>query len=446
MNQDLYLHGLIGGTSAAEPTWTRPTDWIAVPDLLPEDDKIYLLNHIKPNTTTNYIAFICTGNYTVDWGDGNTENVASGVKAQHQYDFDTITSDLTLDGFKQVITTITPNGGSLLTVSFDCKHNEIVVPYLSANNPIELKINCPSMTDLAINGYWYSIGYLTFLTRLVIGEHNLNNTTGILNGNSPGTLDGYFAYLPNLKEVVLGGSYNLITSVNSMFQACRVLTNFIVPDTSLDWSSCTYFGFMFDSCYNLKSDQLPLLDTSGGLNFTCMFTGCYSIETVPHFNTISATDMSYMFRNCYALAVVPEFNTSSVTDMSNMFLNTNRLSILPNFDTSSVTDMTEIFSGSSESIQAKSKISPSWNLTSISANATMPTINYGNVTTVNFTNIKHNFNVAGCLLDRDNIVNVFNNLATVVGKTVTVSGNPGVPNLTTGDLLIATSKGWTVVT
>jgi hypothetical protein len=43
-------------------------------------------------------------------------------------------------------------------------------------------------------------------------------------------------------------------------------------------------------------------------------------------------------------------------------------------------------------------------------------------------------------------VDLFNDLATVVSKTITITGNPGVADLTAGDLAIATGKGWTVTT
>lgn len=50
------------------------------------------------------------------------------------------------------------------------------------------------------------------------------------------------------------------------------------------------------------------------------------------------------------------------------------------------------------------------------------------------------------MLDTANIINIFNRLATVVDQTITIAGNPGTASLTGADLLIATSKGWTVIT
>jgi hypothetical protein len=50
-------------------------------------------------------------------------------------------------------------------------------------------------------------------------------------------------------------------------------------------------------------------------------------------------------------------------------------------------------------------------------------------------------------LARKAISNIFTALGTASGaQTVTVTGNHGVPDLTAGDLAIATGKGWTVVT
>jgi hypothetical protein len=50
-----------------------------------------------------------------------------------------------------------------------------------------------------------------------------------------------------------------------------------------------------------------------------------------------------------------------------------------------------------------------------------------------------------CQLSRDAIVEIFNNLATVTPpQTITITGNWGVTALSAADLLIATTKGWTV--
>jgi hypothetical protein len=50
-----------------------------------------------------------------------------------------------------------------------------------------------------------------------------------------------------------------------------------------------------------------------------------------------------------------------------------------------------------------------------------------------------------CRLSRVALVEIFNNLATVVGQTLTYTGNWGTSTITASDKLIATAKGWTLV-
>jgi len=47
-------------------------------------------------------------------------------------------------------------------------------------------------------------------------------------------------------------------------------------------------------------------------------------------------------------------------------------------------------------------------------------------------------------MQRQELVDLFNDLATVSTRTITITNNPGVADLTAADLLIATNKGWTV--
>jgi hypothetical protein len=54
------------------------------------------------------------------------------------------------------------------------------------------------------------------------------------------------------------------------------------------------------------------------------------------------------------------------------------------------------------------------------------------------------FSITGCNLQRPALIDLFNDLASVTAKTITITNNPGVADLTAADLLIATSKGWTV--
>jgi hypothetical protein len=57
------------------------------------------------------------------------------------------------------------------------------------------------------------------------------------------------------------------------------------------------------------------------------------------------------------------------------------------------------------------------------------------------------FTIANCDLERAELVQLFNDLATVgTTQTITITGNPGVATLTAGEIAIATGKGWVVTT
>ena len=69
-----------------------------------------------------------------------------------------------------------------------------------------------------------------------------------------------------------------------------------------------------------------------------------------------------------------------------------------------------------------------------------------NLSRIRMLNIGQSINVSNNFLDRDAIVEIFNNLQTTTGKTVTVTNNKGVVDLSAADIQIATDKGWTVTT
>ena len=98
---------------------------------------------------------------------------------------------------------------------------------------------------------------------------------------------------------------------------------------------------MFYNCYSLQS--VPLFNTTNVTNMSFMFYSCYSLQSVPLFNTTNVTNMYAMFYSCYSLQFVPLFNTTNVTSMLNMFNNCNSLQSVPLFNTINVTNMSGMF-------------------------------------------------------------------------------------------------------
>ena len=148
----------------------------------------------------------------------------------------------------------------------------------------------------------------------------------------------------------------------------------------------TSFAAMFQFCYSLQS--VPLFNTTNGTNFTNMFYGCYSLQTVPALNTAAGTDFTYMFQNCSSLQQVPALNTAAGTNFTAMFQYCS-------------------------SLQQSDITGTTYTISYASANLSAAALN-----------------------------NIYTKLGTAAGaQTITVTGNWGTA---TDNPSIATAKGWTV--
>ena len=127
-----------------------------------------------------------------------------------------------------------------------------------------------------------------------------------------------------------------------------------------------------------------------------MFNNCYSLTAIPQLNTLAVTDMNQMFSNCYSLTAIPQLDTSAVTNMRNMFNNC-------------------------------------YSLTSIALDNTVTGW------------AGYAISLSNCSLGHAAIVAFFNSLPTITSaKAITLTGNPGVSELTNAEKAIATGKGWTL--
>jgi len=227
------------------------------------------------------------------------------------------------------------------------------------------------------------------------------------------------------------------TSFSDMFYQCNSLKAIPLIDTS----SGTYFSSMFETCVSLQS--IPLLDTSSGLDFDSMFMNCYALKNVPQLNTGNGTDFSYMFRACYSLEEAPLIDTSKGTNFYNMFYQCFSLNTIPPIDTGNGTNFSSMFFVASgiQSIPAldvssgtnfSNMYSSCYALQHIDTSAPGSHIyNYS----VSFQNSSY--------LSRTSIINIFNNLPTKTGQTITIDTVTDA-KLSTADKEIATNKGWTV--
>lgn len=104
-----------------------------------------------------------------------------------------------------------------------------------------------------------------------------------------------------------------MTNTERMFRGCSSLTTAPI----VDLSSITVTHEMFQDCTSLTT--VPLLDLSSTTDARDMFYGCTSLTTVPLLDMSSATQVGSMFYNCSSLSTVPLFDWSSVLSATNAF-------------------------------------------------------------------------------------------------------------------------------
>ena len=201
------------------------------------------------------------------------------------------------------------------------------------------------------------------------------------------------------------------TSVSTMFTNCYSLQSVPLFNTInvVDMST------MFTNCYSLQS--VPLFNTINVTSMFNLFASCYSLQSVPLFNTINVASMAYMFYNCYSLQSVPLFNTIKVTNMAYMFQNCVSLNFIPAFITTAVTTDFTTFANGSTSIN---RISMRFNRT---------------------------VSLQNCQLSKDALVEILTNLidrTATTSATIDITGNWGATALTSADRLIATNKNYTI--
>jgi surface protein len=282
------------GSTLVSSEWARPIDWIAMPTIISTEEKVAALFLVGDNDS-NFVAFRFSGDYTVDWGDGNIENVAAGVTAEHNYVFSSLSASTEIgpigSKMRQAMIVITPQAGQNLTsVSFDFRHSSL--GGITYTTPIlEITLSAPNCTTLTIGG---TTGNLRLLDQCNILSHNTINAS-------------------------------------NMFNVCGSLKSVPLFDTS----SVTSMTNMFSGCTSLQS--VPLFNTSSAQNTTNMFSGCVSLQSVPLFDTSSVTTMNNMFTSCSILQSIPLFNTSAAINMGSMFNGCRSLQSIPIFDCSSAT-------------------------------------------------------------------------------------------------------------
>ena len=309
-------------------TWVRNPEWITLPTLIKgvSPEQIVMLFAVY-NNSSNGISFQITGAHTIDWGDGNVQNVASNNVVTHVYDYNNaaLNGTLTSDGYKQAKITITPQIGSNLTtvflnrLPFTGQTSGAVVPVL------EMIVNAPLCTSIyfVLNSVRYSMmesikfvdtGILTAfggfsgcysLRNIEIGNLDIfKNIT---------TMDLFFSECISLEEIPFFNTNAGAITTLQMFKACASLKHV----ANIDFSRSTNTSGMYDSCVSLI--YVEPTNYSASTNTSNMYYTCSRLETVGNISIPATTTCLNMFANCSNLKLMGDLNLPVCTTVSGMF-------------------------------------------------------------------------------------------------------------------------------
>lgn len=454
---------------------TRPADWLPMP--MPEDNEIYLLFHI-PDGLSGLIAFRVVANSLFKVETGTVRNGAfvplttsgnhiSGTTYQAEL-FAEDYGDLTSDGFKQAMIKISAARISIVD--------------LTQSHSKRSTYNYFNIVEIS--------GMATNMFQFLVGTQQMNKACIALR---------YFALYGKNKIIADGANIfrqcqslitvrsldtSLFTSSDNMFAGCAAL----ITHAEFDLQNCTTTAYMYDGCYSLISSPLKNITTE---NVSYMYRNCSSLIRLPNINIKNATyaqyfvsscaalrgsvvvdmpadtTLSYSFYSCRSLQEIDVQSIPLVTSLSYFASNCSSLKRLKIAQAPKVTNMSYLANGSGvETVELDTTV-----VTTLQSAFT----NCYRLRRVVFTHIGTALNnmtstFSGCLtlqsllfdqtvtgwagvavtlnncsLSHQAIIDFFDSLPTITAaKAITLTGNPGVSELTDADKAIATQKGWTL--
>jgi hypothetical protein len=361
-----------------EGSWARPPSWLPMPTITGSEQILATLFPVFDSSVNN-VWFLLADDSIVDWGDGVIENYSAESFATHNYTYASISSATnTPFGYRQALIRITPQAGVTLSyISFfgetDIGGLFLDIVASGASLRIGAALNLPLLQHAKI---------LCFLEGGISGSSLVSVETG-MNTFLSQEIAGNFTFGPSPK------------------------LKYITP-----------------------------FSTAGITNFSGMFAGCSSLETIPAISFNSATNMTNCFKGCSSLTYVPTIALSGTCNFTSCFSGCSSLKSLN--ITGNVSNITTCFSGC-DNLLAIPPID-----ISACGNISNPCSKY----TKRFLPINANnqiFFANDCRFGRSGIVEIFNNLGVATaGTAISISNAYGFSEVTNAEKLIATNKGWVI--
>lgn len=385
--------------------WVRPAGWPVLPNITSADNKFAGVYAIYENKT-NRLAIShnsASSNNTIDWGDG-TSTTWSGTALQIKtWNYSTIFAPVMKDdagyNYKPILIQYQLNSGNIGTLQ------------LSANIATAGQVVQSNWLDFLISWillYTWQLRPQTLQRINVVrgpGNQNFSNAYTLLRG------------LRVLEGTIFGpGNTNSYTSLLNAFTGIGPvrLGDIEVNRVGTPISASGLFnGGFIRSVGNMTFNNVNSLASS--------FLSCRDLTEVGNITATAATTITDMFNACTNLRKIGliDIGTSGTVTNVSTFANCVNLREIEFVSAVRLTVTTSMFSGCAR------------------------------LRKLRLPGMAITFSIADADMERDALVDLFTDLADLTSlpsQTITITNNPGVANLTVGDLAIATGKNWLVVT
>ena len=297
-----------------------------------------------------------TVDYTIDWGDGTTENFTTITNPSHTYSDGLTTSrTIKITGTYAGIMALPIRGKLDSIVSFGSwAPTSLRELYYAANftSSSDYPSNIPNWDVSTVQNFDRCFArYIAYSTRFT----------------------GYF------NSDISGWDVSAATFMRGMFILCNSFNQDI---SSWDTSNVTIMSQMFEGCTSFNQD-ISSWDTSSVTNMAVMFRSATSFnQDISSWDTSSVTNITRMFYSSTSFNQnIGSWDTSSVTLMNNVFSYADSFNQnIGSWNTSNVTTFTGMFQNASSFNQDLSN----WDFTGI--NTTNGLNNFGNGANFSTTN------------------------------------------------------------
>lgn len=453
------------GSGGGGGEWTRPTEWLTLPnDCFNEDfEGLYML--IEPSLTPRYfgVTVTCSTGYRVEMchtdsaGNVTVLRQSAVIKSATKY------ADIVNDEYGYCYARIVPEGSGHITLFTTSTYSSVIGNYaiLEVMHGVELVGRLPYTTKISN----WSSSYNNICSNLIhFDVRDCVSLTSLAN------LFNYSYFLE--KCSFIGWDTSKVLNFSYMFRGCKIKE---IDISNFSADSATNMSYMFYDCQGLRKLTLPKWNTSLVTTFGSMFQNCYCLEQVnaDGWVTEACTNISSMFQNCIkAKLSFRNWDTKSVKTFNLAFSSCRGIQELDysGFDLTSCTTLNSI---SSDVYQAVKYDCSGWQVPSTADisylfrniyscqeinldNTTFTGVKltnmfYSGVGTVERVSLSNGgkFNTDLSIsnltnIDKDSLLGFLNSLLPVTTTTTITLGTTLKAKLTADELKIATDKGWTV--